>query len=157
MKKLTLLVLFLTVALMSCNKGSEIIDITSDCKIYDNILSTCFYGTSDPKYDEFVFRDNQEYQDFGNSVRIYPAYIDCDTARLTEIDFNKYTLMSKITSGGGCSATYVRKILKDTENKKIIYLISVDYEGDCMMAIGSRNWAYVPKIPDEYDVVILVN
>ena len=144
------LVLCATIIFFSCDKDGEIIDITNDCEFYDNILSTCFYGTSGSEYDEIVFNDNDSYQEFGDIVRIYPANLDCDTAQLRIIDFNNYTLLSKRTSGGGCSATYHRKVLKDTEHKKIIYEIEVIYEGTCMMLIGSRNWAIVPKIPDDY-------
>ena len=138
---------------ISCEKDSELTDITSECEFYDNILSTCFYGSSNSQYDEIVFRDNDSFQEFGDTVRIYLANLDCDTAMLPVIDFSKYSLLSKSTNGGGCSATYQRKVLKDTKNRKIIYEISVDYEGVCDMLLGSRNWAIIPKIPDNYTVV----
>ena len=78
--------------------------------------------------------------------------IDCDTSELPEIDFSKYTLLSKLTQGGGCTATYQRKILNDTKNRKIIYEIAVDYEGKCEMLIGNWNFVFVPKTPDDYSV-----
>lgn len=152
MKILKTLILCTSLILVSCNKDSEVIDITDDCEFYDNILSTCFYGTSGSEYDEIVFRDNDSYQEFGDIVRIYPVNLDCDTAQLPIIDFNNYSLLTKRTNGGGCSATYKRKVIKDAENKKIIYEIAVDYEGTCEMLLGSRNWALVPKILDDYNV-----
>ncbi len=157
MKKIVWVLLFITFVITSCKKEGEIIDITGNCIFYDNILGTCFYGTNGLEYDEIVFRDNEAYQKFGNSVRIYPANVDCDTAKLPEIDFSKFSLLAKRTHGGGCSANYIRKIFKDTENKKMIYQISANYEGDCYMLLSSRNWAYVPKIPDNYKVEFQIN
>lgn len=140
------------VFIASCEKSDKIIEITNDCKFYDNILSTCFYGISGSKYNEIIITDNETYQTFGDSIRIHPANVDCDTAKLPYIDFNKYSLLGKRTNGGGCSAKYDRKILKDIENKKIIYQISVVYEGNCKMLLGSMNWAYIPKLPNDYKV-----
>ncbi len=142
----------LSALIISCDKEGELIDITSECEFYDNILSTCFYGRPNSDYDEYVFRDNDSFQDFGDIVRIYPANSNCDTANLPNIDFSKHSLLTKSTNGGGCSATYQRKVLKDTENKKIIYQILVDYEGTCEMLLGSRNWAIMPKISNNYTV-----
>ncbi len=138
--------------LISCDKEGDLLDITSECEFHDNILSTCFYGRPNSEYDEFVFRDNDSFQEFGDIVRIYPANLNCDTATLPSIDFSKYSLLTMSTNGGGCSATYQRKVLKDTENRKIIYQISVDYEGTCEMLLGSRNWAIIPKISDGYTI-----
>jgi hypothetical protein len=137
----------------SCDKEGELIDITSECEFHDNILSTCFYGRPNSDYDEFVFRDNFSFQEFGDIVRIYPANLNCDTAALPGINFSKYSLLTMSTNGCGCSATYQRKVLKDIENKKIIYQISINYEGTCKMLLGSRNWAIIPEIPDNYTVV----
>lgn len=52
--------------------------------------------------------------------------------------------------GGGCRAKYQRRVLKDTENKKIIYEIVAAYEDQCAMVVESRNWVIIPKIPDNY-------
>lgn len=151
--KIKLIILgLLLIFTISCEKDGEIIDITDECEFYDNILSTCFYGSSNSEYDEIVFRDNDSFEEFGDIVRIYPANLDCDTAMLPMIDFSKYSLLSKRTNGGGCSAIYQRKVLKDTKNRKIIYEIWVEYEGTCEMLLGSRNWAIIPKISDNYTV-----
>jgi len=152
MKTKTIILGLLLIFSISCEKDNEPIDITDECEFYDNILSTCFYGSSTSEYDEIVFRDNDSFQEFGNLVRIYPVNLDCDTAKLPIIDFSKHSLLSLKTNGGGCSATYQRKVLKDLKNRKIIYEISVDYEGACEMLLGSRNWAIVPKITDNYTV-----
>lgn len=57
-----------------------------------------------------------------------------------------------MTTGSGCTATYHRKVLKDIENKKIAYEISVKLTGQCDGFISSKNWAIMPKIPDGYIV-----
>lgn len=153
MKTKLIIVGLLTALTISCEKEGELVDITSECEFHDNILSTCYYGRPNSDYDEYVFRDNDSFQDFGDTVRIYPGNSNCDTANLPNIDFSKYSLLTKSTNGSGCSATYQRKVLKDTKSKNIIYQISVDYEGECRMIVGSRNWAIIPKISDDYKVV----
>ncbi len=150
--KIIIFSFLLTLSTITCDKEGELIDITSECEFYDNILSTCFYGRPNSDYDEFVFRNNNSFQEFGDIVRIYPANLNCDTAKLPNIDFTKYTLLTKSTNGGGCSATYHRKVLKDTKNRKIIYEILVNSESTCEMLLGSRNWAIIPKIPNNYSV-----
>jgi len=152
MKTNEILILILYFLVTSCQKEEEIIDITNSCIFYDNILSTCFYGSVSSKYNEYVFRNQSEFQVFGDSIRIHPANLDCDTAKLPDIDFNKYTVLINKTSGTGCSVVYNRTIIKDTQKKKIIYKISAEYSGNCKMLIGNRNWAFVPKIPDDYKV-----
>jgi hypothetical protein len=157
MKLLKFLILYAVLSLFSCDKGGEVIDITNDCKFYSNILSTCFYMSNDYDYDEIVIRDNDSYQRFSDAIRIPSSIVDCDTAQLPPIDFTYYTLLSKQTGGGGCHATYLRKVIKDTEHKKIIYEIEVKYEGICAMIISNRNWVIVPKIPDDYNIEFLIN
>lgn len=138
--------------MISCEKSDEQIDISNECVFHDNILSTCFYGTIGSEYDEIVFRDNESFQKFGNNVRIYPINSNCNTAKLPTIDFSRYSLLSKRIYGSGCSATYQRRVLKDTENKMIIYEIAVEYKGACDMLLGSRNWAIIPVVSDNYMV-----
>jgi len=150
--KSKLIILILTLGLITCKKKGELIDITGNCIFYDNILSTCFYGASGSEYDQFVFRNQSDFQNFGNSVRIYPVNLDCDTAKMPYIDFDKYSVVTKRTIGSGCSARYNRTILKDTDNKKIIYKISVLYEGNCRMLLVNRNWAYMPNFPNDWKV-----
>jgi len=153
--EILILALLLTFS-FSCEKEKELIDITGECEFYNNIFSTCFYGIAFSERDEIVFRDNDSYQEFGNTIRFYPANLNCDTARLPLIDFAKHSLLSIKTSGGGCSAIYQRKVWKDTRNKIITYEVSVEYEGNCRLLLGSRNWAIIPKISDDYTVYFVL-
>jgi len=148
-------ILIIVIAL-ACDKENEptkqALDITGNCIFYENILSNCFYGSIPPEFDEYVFSSNEVYRQFGDSIRIYPVNLDCDTAQLPEIDFNHYDLLTKKTSGSGCGASYSREVIKDDNNKTINYNIQVTYNGMCEKLIISRNWVLVPKIPDGYTV-----
>jgi len=157
MKRKIFIVLIQIIILASCEKIDKVVDLTNECEFHDNILTTCFSGISDSKYDEIVISDNETYQAFGHAIRIHPVNVDCDTAQLPFINFNKYSLLGKRTTGGGCSAKYERKIIKDLENEKIIYQISVIYEGDCYMLISSMNWVFIPKLSPDYKVEFELN
>ncbi len=149
MKKLFFSLISLSLLLLACEKD-RVIDITDQCIFHDNLLGTCFYGISGYANEEIIINDNEAYQAFEDSIRIHPLNTSCDTASLAPIDFNAYSLLAKRTSGGGCSVIYNRKVLKDTENKKIIYKIEVQYEGPCDMLISSWNWVYIPKPEEGY-------
>ena len=150
MIKKSFILVLLIISTVSCEDKRELIEITDDCKFYNNILTSCFYGSIGSEYDENVFRDNESFQEYGDLVRIDNLNDQCDTAQLPSIDFENYSLLSKKTSGGGCDATYSRNIFKDTKNKKIIYEIDAEYEGNCKVQFISGNWAITPKIPDDY-------
>ncbi len=149
MKKSTLL-LFLTLSFISCEKEGKIIDITSFCK-FPVILKPCFLPQN-YENDEIVFRVNEQYQIYENTIRGHPENVNCDTAKLPEIDFDKFSLLGKETGGGGCGAKSEHTVLKDTKNKKIIYKISVEYIGNCFIYFFSFNFVLVPKIPDDYEI-----
>ncbi|MBK8806709.1 MAG: hypothetical protein IPO21_08710 [Bacteroidales bacterium] len=150
--------LLLSIILLSfsCTKKGqpepELVEITDECIFRDNILSTCFYGRVETEIGMYVIRTNEEYQEFGDKVRANYDNIDCDTAKLPEIDFSKYSLISFLTGGSGCSAHFQRRVYKDTINSNIVYKIEENYEGDCEMYIENRNWAIVPAIPYDYIV-----
>ncbi len=145
--QLVLVVLFIS----SCEKNRGKLDLTEQVDFYEsNYFGICFSGVYDIGYEEVIISDNESYQKFGNSIRIHPYNLDCDTAILPHIDFNNYTLIGKFTDGGGCEAKYLRQIIDDKENKKIIYKISVEYSGMCAMYIVNMNWARIPKISDNY-------
>lgn len=151
MKKLFFCLISISFLLIACEK-ENVTDITDRCLFHDDLLGTCFYGISSYANEEIIIKDNEAYQVFEDSIRIHPLNTNCDTASLTPIDFNVFTLLAKKTSGGGCSVIYDRKVLKDSENKKIIYKIKVQYEGPCDMLISSWNWVYIPKLEEGYSV-----
>ncbi|NLF41924.1 MAG: hypothetical protein GX587_04455 [Bacteroidales bacterium] len=128
----------------------EIIDITSECEFPEDFLTVCFCGCCSSEHKDYVFRDNDSFQEFGEAVRT--NFTGCSTASLPCINFSKYTLLKLETNASGGTVTYDRKVIKDTGNRKIIYHVSVHYEGMYMIDISNSNWAIVPKIPDNYTV-----
>ena len=143
----------LSVFAFSCNNKGDLIEITDKCDFTQSLLSVCFYGTME---DEIDIRDSVSYRQFEDSIRIHHYNLNCDTARLPEIDFSKWMLIGKTTSGGGCSDEYKRKVYLDNENKKIIYDIRVRYRGLCKMLIMNYNFVLIPAQTSEYKVEYVV-
>ena len=148
--------LILGVLILSTCKKSEVKeeynDVTLDCKFSDNILGICYYKIATSKYDELIVNDYESFKRLGDSIKTNSIGINCDTAKLPAVDFVKYTLIAKRNGGGGCSVSYIRKVLIDSINKKVIYKVSATYSGMCYMLITSMNWAYIPKISNNYKV-----
>lgn len=150
-----LLILFV---ITGCEKNDEFTEITDKVEFLEpNFFGTCFSGFYDEGYSEVIIKNEEAYQDFGNTVRIHPYNLNCDTADLPMIDFNKYSLIGKYTSGGGCSVSYTRQVFRDEKNKKYIYEISAEYSGTCRMLIININWALIPKIPKGYTIEFRVS
>lgn len=156
MKKFFFVLLIGSMFFISCKKDEKS-DLTQQCVFYDNFTGVCFNGLAAMTIKEIIITDNNTYQNFANSIRDYPYNINCDTATLPIIDFTRYTLLGKYTSGAGCSATYDRQILKDDNRKKLIYRIIVQYEGYCKMNLASFNWVIIPKLENGYSVEFDVN
>jgi len=108
-------------------------------------MGMCFWGVYDKGYEEVVLIDKDSYLDFGDSVRVHIDNLDCSAANLPDINFTKYFLVGKFTSGGGCSVKYDRQVTVEEENNKLIYKIDADYFGLCYMLIVDMNWVLIPK------------
>jgi len=156
MKKLFFVLLIGSMFFISCKKDEKS-DLTQQCVFYDNFLGVCFNRLAALAFDKIIITDNKAYQIFADSIRDHPYNTNCDTATLPIIDFTKYSLLGKHTSGGGCSATYHRQILQDNNGKKLIYRIIVHYEGTCSMNLASWNWVIIPKLENGYSVEFDVN
>ena len=149
--KIVILLLIFIIPVASCEKQDEIlIDITNQCSFQENILSPCFFGIDNSGYDEIVIKNNEEYRSFEDSLRINPANLDCDSAGLAPIDFVNYSLIGIRTTGGGCYAEYERHVFQNNRNNTVVYRIQTDYFGTCEKLIVNWNWAYIPKLPDNY-------
>jgi hypothetical protein len=113
----------------------------------------CFVGLYPPNANEIIIKNNSDYIALGDSCRaLYLSSIMCDTANLPAIDFNKYSLIGKLSEGGGCGVEYIRDVTIDTITKTYNYSIEAEYNGTCEMLIMNMNWALVPSIPDDYKV-----
>ncbi|MBN2611982.1 MAG: hypothetical protein JXB00_10540 [Bacteroidales bacterium] len=153
-----LMILSILFVIPGCEKNDELTDITNQVEFLEpNFFGTCFSGFFDEGYSEVVIKDEASYQEFGDSVRIHPFNLNCDTAVLPSIDFSKYSLIGKLTSVGGCNAYSVRQVFRDENGKEIVYKIHVEYSGSCDMLIVSMNWALVPKIPKGFTVEFCVD
>lgn len=154
MKTLISAILLFAIAFTGCEKekiDENLNDITKDSE-FKELLSDCFNGIFQKDYSEIIITDSESYKNFEDSIRVQAGGLNCNTASLPYIDFSKFTLLGKFTQGGGCSVNYDRAVFDDTENKKIIYKISVEYSGPCDMWIFNWNWVCIPKLPEDYEV-----
>ncbi len=149
-------VLLILILIASCDQDEKLTDITMHCEFHEDLLTPCFYGIHNFGHDEIVIRDNAAYLKFQDSIRIEIHQMNCEDEQLPTIDFERYTLIGKHTSGGGCSVKYSRRIFDDKAKNLIMYKISAKYSGNCSMGLVSWNWALIPKIPDYYIVVFEV-
>ncbi len=118
---------------------------------------TCFAGIAFYEKEDVLINTDSAYRAFEDSIRMSHVNKNCDTAHLPSIDFNDFTLLGKLTSGGGCNADYSRYIIKNDQTKTYTYHIKVEYDGLCEMLIFNWNWAIVPEIPENYKVVFEVD
>ena len=139
----------------SCNKD-EFTEITRQCKFTDDLITPCFSAIHKSGYDQIIIKDNKAYQEFQDSIRDEIYGLDCEAAELSPVNFSKYILIGKRTSGGGCSADFSRRIFIDTGSKTVKYQISIRYSGNCAMLISSWNWAFIPKPSDDYNFEFVV-
>jgi hypothetical protein len=128
------------------------VDFTDKCVFPNNrFWPRCHWDLLQSDND-FVFRDEKSFEAFGRKVSNGTGA--CGEASLPYVDFSKYTLLAKYSSGGGCRVDYSRKVVFDSVQKKVVYYIDIEYEGYCEQLAFGGNFVLVPKIPDNYAVEI---
>ncbi|MBN2487198.1 MAG: hypothetical protein JXB34_14585 [Bacteroidales bacterium] len=145
----------------SCEKdvtGTHMPDLSVEpVYLEPSYFGKCFGGLIVNDTAGIIIRSDKQYQALGDSCRmLWLSSVMCDTATLPEIDFRKYSLIGKYTSGSGCSVTKAYSLHADTINKTYVYSIHRHYEGTCEMIHSDMNWALVPAIPQDYRVVFIV-
>ena len=122
-----------------------------------SLFGACFSGVYSRHPDEIIITDSKSFQDFCNSLRREINNIDCQSADIPFIDFEKSSLIGKYTWGGGCSSERVRQVIDDKFNKRLIYIIRENYFGGCELMYFSMNWAIIPKPGPGYKVEFRVS
>jgi hypothetical protein len=145
------ILIFLTILIAGCSK-SNMEDITSEVEFPSLLMSVCFDKEISEGQDEFIFRTEEEFENYAESIKLELLGGGCDTVSLPSIDFDNYTLIAKYTTGGGCEVERRRKVYQADENDSYIYEIKERYKGGCHMLIMNMNWAVVPRIPEGYTV-----
>ncbi|RYD83641.1 MAG: hypothetical protein EOP53_00265 [Sphingobacteriales bacterium] len=135
---------FFGIFLYGCNKNPFCSTKTGDQGIIIKNYTShedCIYS----KKREFLIRNDSELK----STIYIESFPICDSVRLPEIDFSKYSIMglgAGTNSGGG----YLRTILRNDAKKKVIYQI---YANTCTynkVDFSSSNMVIIPKVPDDY-------
>ncbi len=150
MKRVILVFITSWFVLCSSNMQGEYHDISDQCIFKVDIGSACFQVFHNSSLDEVIIKNELEYEDFMNSTRSRNSK-DCMNAKLPYINFGKYMLIGKKTSGT-CRATSNYLVSVDYKNRKVKYTIGVDYSGNCRMKVMSWNFACIPKVLDYYTI-----
>lgn len=149
MKKVILIFIAAWFVFCSSKMKEEYIDISDQCIFNVNIGNACFRIPHGSTNDEIIIKNKFDYQDFMDSNR--NRNTQCFNAKIPYIDFSRYILIGKRTSGT-CRASYNYSVSIDTKSRKIKYTIDVDYTGSCRVMVSSWNWACIPKYLD-YDSI----
>lgn len=137
----------------NCEKAQLPIESPAELQFIPNwYTGPCFTGIIDKGYNEIIIRDYSSYIQFGDSVRVEIGNLDCESAKLPDIDFDNYILVGKYTFGAGCFSKFDRNIYFDDINKTISYNIEANYFGICKALLGSLNWVLIPKKYKDYTV-----
>jgi hypothetical protein len=143
-----------TFVFISCEKYEE---LTGKAEFLEpGYFGICFTGIPAGLDNEVIITDNESYLEYFNQKRIHPVNLDCDTAKLPGINFNKYSLIGKYTQGGGCDVNYHREIIDNKSKNKIVYTIKAEYTGNCSVLIFNMNWALIPRLKENYNVEFIV-
>ena len=147
--------LVLALLLISCNKEDNSPSEPVEVKyLNSNELFNCItcFSPSNISCNGFIIKNENSYKEFANSLRIHPLNpnIDCDTATLKQIDFNKYSLIGILTSYGACDSIS-KSILTNSIRTKITYHIAIkEYSGYCVKILKvSLNFALISKVSDD--------
>lgn len=70
-------------------------------------------------------------------------------------DFNQHSIIGKYISGG-CKLSIIRDLCIDHSRKRFTYTIRFRDAGICFAKAVNYNLVIVPKIPDDYTVVVHV-
>lgn len=131
------------------------------------IISLLFVGCSSEKVDfekldeslRFYCEKNNDglvinsKEDFNNNNCKIMNNIDGSIQNNT-IDYENYTLISNFASGSGCSTTFEESIIKNNQDKKIIYTIDItrNRRVDCDNIVGGGGTYLIPKISQDFEV-----
>jgi hypothetical protein len=72
-----------------------------------------------------------------------------------DVDFARFSLLGYQGVGSGCMVTFEKDVIRDDQNKQVIYQLEIIEEGSCQTAVSNRNLILVPAVPAEYEVVFL--
>jgi hypothetical protein len=117
----------------------------------------CF-PTFNASINGFVIKDMDSYKRLGDTLNIRTynplTQINCDTATLIPIDFDKYTLIGIFTSYGVCDIVK-RNIQADALKQNILYNITIKkHNGFCVDILAtSLNFALIPKLHENWNVL----
>ena len=172
-QKITLSIVLMGIVLVAgCTQNSNTYDINSSKSdfTYEEIAIGCLPGLMFNSVS-FVVRNQNEYnallvEYYEKTKEEYKVrwgvttddelnkgmpFKDCD-AKLTPIDFEKYTLLSHYAEGSGCTTEFNKNVQINHNNKKVIFTIDVIEHGTCEPWQTHRASILIPRISNDYTV-----
>src|SRR3989344_6507875 len=124
--------------------GNHVSFVVRNQDEYDSLLIE-YYEKTKEKYKQIwgVITDDELNKGL--------PFKDCD-AKLTPIDFERYTLLSHYAEGSGCTTEFNKDVQINNVNKKVIFTIDVIEHGSCEQLQTYRASILIPKISDDYIV-----
>ena len=102
--------------------------------------------------DQHFIVDSQAALD--SLIALDDCYFEIDPP---DINFAETTLLGIYTDGGGCEVSYIRRVEKQSEDRKYVYTVKVKECGLCEMYAYSMNWVLVPELPEGWMVEFIVS
>ncbi|MFP4568162.1 MAG: hypothetical protein ACLFN8_04405 [Candidatus Woesearchaeota archaeon] len=139
-------------------KNPEILAIENEHKYYEIIdkkifecvyFSEYFFKTLDPFDFEkmhIVIKSQKEYDELRNFSQIVMP--SCKEHELPIIDFDKYDLIIKHLSGGGCTINFYEEITFDENKKELTIKTDVKSKGNCAATQQKTIAMLLKKHPD---------
>jgi len=159
MKTLYFIILIVLID-FGCKKDNDQYELTDlkylkDPELYNCSNCICFSITGIYGRPGFIIRDNKTYKKYADSMRIFPinSKINCDTATLINIDFNRYSLIG-MSLDFEAGDSIMKAVIVDNNNKNINYDITLKKLNRLLhTTLGiTLNLALITKIPGDFKV-----
>lgn len=148
-----LISIFGLICILSCKKQCDVpTQIIGSGEILNNANVTFHPDTASKTITWELRREHIIQSDTQN---IYNLVVSFNNENIENIDFKKYTVLGKYTTGQ-CKVTFERNVTKNDLIKQIEYKIKVHQCGNCKENLEDMNWVLVPKIPDSYKIIFIV-
>lgn len=151
-KNITFLLLFLIPFLfLNCKRRRECKGSPYSGEIVNEYSFDSKSSITIDRSQNYIINDTNSFRNFLiNNYYLYNPINNPGDSIICNIDFSKFSLLGKYTSGA-CSDFY-RNVSFDSENNNVIYSIKICDSRFCKKLISSQNWVVINKIPTNYSV-----
>ena len=110
----------------------------------------CFQESS----GNYIINSKVEFQYIIKNSSSNPG---CTNYNFPEIDFDRFTLVGKIFSTGGCHPPTISYEILQNDNHSYSMRIKVIQSGFCKINFEKSVWCLIPKIPSNVEFLFQIN